>query len=69
MKKLTPSNILSEGMKQIGRAAFTTPSVSRRNSAADSDSKKSMSPSSRRMSSIDQSSVTSNVGQLKYTED
>eukprot|EP00090_Calanus_glacialis_P020172 TRINITY_DN31008_c0_g1_i1.p1 TRINITY_DN31008_c0_g1~~TRINITY_DN31008_c0_g1_i1.p1 ORF type:complete len:198 (-),score=49.57 TRINITY_DN31008_c0_g1_i1:23-616(-) len=52
-------------MKQIGRAAFTTPSVSRRNSTTDTDSKKSMSPFSRRMSRDDRfgskNSVTSSA--------
>ena len=63
MKKLTSGHILTEGMKQIGRAAFTTPSVSRRNSMADSETKRTMSPISRRISSTErfgsQNSVTS----------
>ena len=53
MKKLTSGRILAEGMIQVGRSAFTTPSVSRRNSMADSDSKKSGSPFSRRISRED----------------
>ena len=65
MKKLTSGHILAEGMKQIGRAAFTTPSVSRRNSTTDTESKKSMSPFSRRMSRDDRfgskNSVTSSA--------
>ena len=50
LKKLTSGRILAEGMRQVGRAAFTTPSVSRRNSMAESESKKSESPFSRRIS-------------------
>ena len=66
IKKLTPRHIMAEGIKQVGRSAFTTPTVSRRNSATDTDSRKSISPIARQLSKDERmrrkSSVASSGG-------